>query len=314
MSNVYPIKTAYSESTLYVVSGGFSSKDGVSDKFEIGSSAGGNLVDLKMLSKTLKQADKQSKFVKLISQALAQLGISHFSMTYMDKAGDANIRFTRFPCGLNRKLARLELNRYGMVMDYINAGNTVPIFLSSIAKFIQGTPFVTRTIQRSESAINLCERFGFNDLYFMTTTNPRGGKWIFTFGALDIEKPEFRGTVLKHQQTLKQIVDVVARIVATKTEIAQPANANRKSGFDPDSGRFPALEQEAITLLQLLATTGVSMSVAADTMGISRTKAGQTMAVIKLALNASSLAQVIFNALKLGLISFDKSNAESQTF
>lgn len=314
MSNVYPIKTEYSESALYVVSGGVSSKDTVSNKLDNGLPAGPNLVDIKMLAQTLKQADTQSKFVKRISQALAQLGISHFSMTYMDKAGDADVRITRFPCGLNRKLARLELARYGMVMDYINAGNTVPIFLSSIAKFIQGTPFVTRTIQRSESAINLCERFGFNDLYFMTTANPKGGKWIFTFGALDKEKPEFRSTVLKHQQTLKQIVDVVARIVATKTEIAQPANANRMSGFDLDSGRFPALEQEAITLLQLLATTGVSMSVAADTMGISRAKAGQTMAVIKLALNASSLAQVIFNALKLGLISFDKSNAESQTY
>lgn len=188
-------------------------------------------VDVAGLLRALKKSTTQTEFMKLVRQELAKLGISHFSIMRIDKSGDSEIRFTRFPCGLNRKLGRLELHRYGIVMDYLRAGNTAPIFLTSIARFIDNTPFATKSMQRNQQAIELCSRFGFDDLYFINTTAARGGTWLFTLGTQDLAKSDFRDNILTHRALLAQIVGGVARTgvskASSKRRARQKLNATR---------------------------------------------------------------------------------------
>lgn len=229
-------------------------------------------------------------FNQRILTVLEPLGFSDFALVRRKNNGRIEVPLCSMPKALMEMYEAEKYCRHDMVLDYLDAGNLDPIYLSMVKRTIDNVSLMTRTFKRNQEILSLYEQFELYDAYLIPVRFDRGEeneRGIFWAIARGVGFDDFSPLVERCKPVLRLLADTVNFIGFTRYY---------SGGDQPGMGTRP------LRLLSTMAKNDLSLSQAADVLCISIDTANKHMAMAKKALGTSSQANAVYLALKQGLI------------
>ena len=242
----------------------------------------------------LSEVEDADSFNQRILAVLKPLGFSDYAVVRKTLCRDIDIPFSSIPKELIAIYKAKKYYRYDMVLDYLEAGNLDPIYLSMIAHVIDDAPLMTHTFKQNLKILALYKRFDVNDAYLIPIkSNKRSDKnndncrVLLSVIAKGATREEFSLKVRRCKPILHVLAEAVNYIAETK--------------FYPPQAR-QVINPRPLRLLTTMAKQDLSLAQAANSLCISIDTANKHMALAKKALGTRSQANAVYLAIKLGFI------------
>ncbi len=248
------------------------------------------LIDQNEFAGQLEAANDIDDFNQRLLAMLDSLGFSDYAIVRRTRRRGLDIPFCSMPKELMATYQIKKYYQYDMVLDYIDAGNLDPIYLSMVSRVIERAPLLTETFKQNLQIMALYQRFDVNDMYLIpvksNSHNP-DDRILFSVVSKGVDQEAF--------------LQIVNRCKAVLQTLAETVNIIAEPRFYPsESGQI--INPGPLRLLTVMAKKNLSLSQAAKRLRISIDTANKHMALAKKALGTNSQANAVYRAVKRGLI------------
>lgn len=169
-----------------------------------------------------------------------------------------------------------------------------PIFRSTVNRYIERAPFSNEAFTRILKLRDYTAGLGFFDYYHrsLRTTNGNGNA-VLSVTARNVRVGEFHSRIAKREEELNLLTRVIDYVGSLKFP---------QYFMDTSESREVVISPRPLVLLHVLARSDVTVSQAADQLGISVSSVNKHIAALKQAFGAKTLWGALYKATKAGLI------------
>lgn len=148
----------------------------------------------------------------ITTRMLADVGISHFSITYLMPGTDLFVPFSTFNHSIRTINKYNPLFQHNSLIDYVRASDGKALFLSTFCNRIKKLgPLKTRADEFVIEARLQYEEHGFHDIYLVPTTSYDKRTWLlFSLAAHELNRKDFQRQVRQEKTTLHLLISAIA--------------------------------------------------------------------------------------------------------
>lgn len=229
-------------------------------------------------------------FNKRVLRVLRPLGLTDF-VFIRKKTNGVDLPSSSLPSEFLEAYLQEEHFTSDMVLDYLQADNLDPIYLSMVERVIENTLVSTQSFAQNKEIIDLYRRFDFQDVFFIPVQcrkGKSGDRGVFAVMAKGMPYEDLFPLISRSKPVLQLLADAVSFIGQDRFFAKEPSKET--------------INSRPLRLLTTLAKNDVTLSEAADMLCVSLDTVNKHMAQAKKALGTRSQANAVYLAVQKGLI------------
>ena len=234
--------------------------------------------------------NSMEEFVSKTKAVIQTLGYSDFDIGLLGNAKKVDCIYTTLPNELFDTYQHERIYQQDLMLDHIICSHQA-VFHSVVYKGLRNLNLDSDAIRANEISYQIMSDNGFNDSYCIPIKGKYKGKqdFVFSFLARGVPENKFRLSTNKQTSILKALaVSLCAQI---------ESNCNLSDNLINNTNTKKLTKRQEVILLAL-ASWAPSHKVIADHLGISENTVRNHVADIKNALNACSITNAYYIAIK----------------
>lgn len=249
---------------------------------------------------TLASADSFRGFFRKVRNLVGDLGFSDFSITYFNSQSAGCEPFSTMSLSLMRDYQEGGFFQYDCSLEYTSNNKVVPIFKSSIDKWIAKCPVQSDYVISNAELLKLSRSYGYADHYLMPLKSlSKNTNFLFTVSNKNANIIQFREAVMKYEKELMTIA-VAADYIGS--------NRFSEDLFGRQEESTIRIPNRPLQALSLMANHDLNIKDVAQMMHISERTAKKYISTAKNALGCKKLNRAIAKAICEGLIKIRDTN------